>query len=290
MVAVVPREIAQSVETLTGARILAFTFTGGGCINSGGKLTTSGGTYFLKWNDAGKFPGMFQAESIGLSLLRKTNSMTVPYPVHDGHAGSFQFLLLEFIHEGKKKGDYWAKFGSRLAALHKQSALAFGLDHNNYIGSLSQRNDQSASWIEFFVNCRLKAQVELARAHDKIDADLQNKFERLFERLPSLLTLEPPSLLHGDLWGGNLLVDAEGNPCLIDPAVYYGHREADLAMTQLFGGFDPEFLECYHAEFPLTPGYRERFEIYNLYSLLVHLNLFGIGYRSGVVSIIDRFV
>jgi fructosamine-3-kinase len=290
MVAVVPREIAQSVEAETRSRILTFTFTGGGCINSGGKLTTSGETYFLKWNDAGKFPGMFQAEASGLSLLRNSNSMTVPFPLHNGNAGPFQFLLLEFIREGRKTGDYWAKFGSCLADLHRRSAHTFGLDHNNYIGSLSQRNDQSTSWIDFFVNCRLKAQVELARAHNKIDDGLHKKFERFFDRLPSLLTLEPPSLLHGDLWGGNLLVDADGNPCLIDPAVYYGHREVDLAMTQLFGGFDPEFLECYHAEFPLAPGYRERFEIYNLYPLLVHLNLFGEGYRSSVVSIIDRFV
>ena len=290
MIASVPREIGQSVEEFTQSRIIGFSLAGGGCINSGGKLTTSCGDFFLKWNDAGKLPGMFEAEARGLALLRSSSSMTVPLPIHAGNAGRFQFLLLELIHEGKKTSDYWAKFGSNLAALHKQSAATFGLDHNNYIGSLTQRNDSSLSWIEFFINRRLKPQLELAWAGNKIDTGLHKKFETLFGRLPSLLALEPPSLLHGDLWGGNVLTDAEGNPCLIDPAVYYGHREVDLSMTQLFGGFDPEFLECYDAELPLAPDYRERFEIYSLYPLLVHLNLFGEGYRARVVSIVDRFV
>ena len=290
MITAVPREIGQRIEAFAKAKIIDFSFARGGCINAGGKLTTSGGVYFLKWNDAGKFPGMFEAEAKGLALLRKTHSVRVPMPVHNGSAGSFQFLLMDFIEEGARSFEYWENFGSGLATLHRQSARTFGLEHNNYIGSLPQCNDPSTSWVEFFVERRLRAQLERARKQGKVDAALYKKFEALFMKLPSLLATEPPSLIHGDLWGGNLLSDANGKPCLIDPATYYGHREADLAMTQLFGGFDPHFLECYHAEFALAPGYRERFEIYNLYPLLVHLNLFGEGYHAPVVSIVTRFV
>ena len=290
MVSSIPPEVFQKVETLTNSRITGFDFAGGGCINRGGRLTTNHGRFFLKWNDAEKFPGMFAAEARGLSLLRACNCMTVPEVIHEDRANGFQFLLLEYIDQQEKASGYWKHFGAGLALLHRQSSATSGLDHTNYIGALPQSNSPASSWVEFFVERRLKAQLHLALKDNKIDHGVYKKFQDLFQKLPSLLPQEAPSLLHGDLWGGNLMTDRAGQPCLIDPAVYYGHREVDLAMTQLFGGFDSLFFQSYTGEYPLIPGYRERFDIYNLYPLLVHLNLFGRAYHSRVVSILEEFV
>jgi len=290
MIALVPSAIVQDLSAHRGATITGFSFAGGGCINHGGRLATSQGVYFLKWNDLQKFPGMFAAEAKGLSLLRKSNALEIPEVIYTGNAGSFQFLLLEYIEEGKRDRNYWKNMGEGLAVLHRTSANEFGLDHDNYIGSLSQKNRKSTFWVEFFVEQRLKVQLKIARDANRIDHGLSKQFDALFSKLPSLLPEEPPSLLHGDLWGGNIMVTSAGQPCLIDPAVYYGHREADLAMTQLFGGFDSSFLESYQEFYPLHVGYEDRFELYNLYPLLVHVNLFGGGYRRQVVSIVERFV
>lgn len=290
MVGSVPPEVFQKVEKLTNSRITGFAFAGGGCINSGGRLTTDRGRFFLKWNDAVKLPGMFAAEARGLTLLRGCGCLTVPEVIHEDCVNGFQFLLLEYINEQGKASGYWTNFGEGLALLHTQRSATFGLDHDNYIGSLPQNNSPATSWVEFFVERRLKPQLDLALQASRIDQSVYGKFEDLFQKLPALLPQEPPSLLHGDLWGGNLMTDAVGQPCLIDPAVYYGHREADLAMTQLFGGFDRLFFQSYNSEYPLIQGYPERFDIYNLYPLLVHLNLFGRAYHSRVVSILGEFV
>lgn len=289
MSASIPDEIFRDVEELTRSRITGFSFAGGGCINKGGRLVTDKREYFLKWNDADRYPGMFKAEAKGLALLREADCFRVPMVIGLGHAGAFQFLLLEYIDEGRSGVDY-RDFGVRLAALHKQSGDSFGLDHDNYIGSLPQHNDRRASWTEFFIARRLTPQLDIARDGKRIDSDLYGKFESLFKKLPSILPDERPSLLHGDLWSGNLMTDLSGQPCLIDPAVYYGNREVDLAMTLLFGGFRIEFIDSYNSAFPLLPGYPARFDIYNLYPLLVHLNLFGSSYRAKVVSILDQFV
>ncbi len=290
MVASIPPEVFQKVEKFTKARITGFAFAGGGCINKGGRLDTDRDRYFLKWNDAVKFPGMFAAEARGLSLLQGANSVTVPSVIHHEAGEDFQFLLLEYIEEGNKASGYWKNLGSGLARLHRQSADLFGLDHDNYMGALAQSNSPASSWVEFFIERRLKAQLEMAMKGNKVDDSVYRKFEKLFQKLPSLIPHEAPSLLHGDLWSGNVMADAGGQPCLIDPAVYFGHREVDLAMTRLFGGFDVMFFESYSGEYPLIPGYQERFDIYNLYPLLVHLNLFGSTYRAQVVSILDQFV
>jgi protein-ribulosamine 3-kinase len=290
MTASIPQAIVVEIEGRTDSVIKAFSFASGGCINHGGRVTTSQGNYFLKWNDLGKFPGMFAAEAKGLDLLGSGGTIMVPKVINVGTAGPFQFLLLEHIDSGKKTFDFWDRFGTGLARLHKRSSTHFGLDHHNYIGSLPQRNTESTSWTEFFIQERLLSQLRIARDAGKIDHSLVMKFDALFNRLPSLLPEEPPSLLHGDLWGGNLITTSAGGPCLIDPAVYYGNREMDLAMTQLFGGFDPFYLESYKEVYPLHPAYEERLDLYNLYPLLVHVNLFGGGYKDQVVSILNRFV
>jgi protein-ribulosamine 3-kinase len=292
----IPEAIQHSVVALlkqkTGNTLTLqdFSFTGGGCINNGGELTTSNGTYFLKWNDAAKFPGMFEAESKGLQLLDEDKSIYIPEVIGADEAGSFQYLLLEFINASYRAQHYWRDFGVQLATLHQRTSTSFGLDHDNYIGSLPQRNNPHASWIEFFIHNRLEAQLRLAARSALVDTSLRRNFETLYTKLPDLLATEKPALLHGDLWSGNVMVNQHGAPCLIDPAVYFGHREMDLAMTQLFGGFNPEFLQVYHEVFPLTPGVEDRLQLYNLYPLLVHVNLFGGDYLAQVNSILRRFI
>lgn len=285
----IPNDISQYIERLTKERITDFSFSTGGCINEGGRLVTDKRHYFLKWNDANRYPGMFEAEAKGLDLLRKADCIRVPMALVQGGAGTFQFLMLEYIEEGRSGADYWKDFGTGLAALHKHSSDSFGLDHDNYIGSLPQHNNRESSWIQFFIARRLRPQLDIARGANRIDSGIVKKFESLFEKLPSILPAERPSLLHGDLWSGNLLTDHRGQPCLIDPAVYYGNREADLAMTQLFGGLGSGFIDSYRSVFPLLAGYSSRFNIYNLYPLLVHLNLFGSSYRAQLTSILGQY-
>lgn len=290
MVLSIPSAIIERIEGHTDSTCTAFSFASGGCINHGGKLTTSGGVYFLKWNDLETFPAMFGAEAKGLRLLRDAGALVVPEVIYVGYAGAHQFLMLEYVESVHRGRDYWEQFGRGLARLHKKSAASFGLDHNNYIGSLPQRNTSAASWVEFFIEHRLSAQLHMAIIQNRIDNVVVRKFDSLFRMLPEILPEEHPSLLHGDLWGGNIMTTSAGDPCLIDPAVYYGHREVDLAMTQLFGGFDPSFLSYYEEEYPLQPGWEGRLDVYNLYPLLVHVNLFGGGYSGQILSILKRFV
>jgi protein-ribulosamine 3-kinase len=267
-----------------------FAFSSGGCINRGGRLKTTAGNFFLKWNDEKKFPLMFEAESRGLQILRQQDAIRIPKVIGNGISDSFQFLLLEYIDQKPRSKNYWQVLGERLAALHQRSSKQFGLEHNNYIGSLRQYNQQSSSWIHFFIEQRLNVQLKLAIDNGLAPGHWQQGFERLHSRLSSLLPEEKPSLVHGDLWNGNLITDEKGEPCLIDPAVYYGNREADLAMTKLFGGFDRDFYTSYEAAFPLQPGYQQRVDIYNLYPLLVHVNLFGGSYVHSVEGILRAFL
>lgn len=290
MVTSVPPAIVSKIERLTSGTFLGFSAASGGCINNGGRITTSTGEYFLKWNDASDFPGMLATEAKGLVLLQEAAGLALPDVIHTGTAGPFQYLLLEFIRQAPSGSQYWREFGLGLAALHQNTSAYFGLDHNNYIGSLVQTNTHMHSWTEFFVSRRLSPQLRMACDAGRLDGATTKKFDLLFNRLPSLLPEEPPALLHGDLWSGNLMITGDGKPCLIDPAVYYGNREVDLAMTQLFGGFDSSYFESYNEVYPLQPGYRDRLDLYNLYPLLVHVNLFGGAYASQVNSIIRRFV
>jgi protein-ribulosamine 3-kinase len=294
MLSHIPSGVLEGAQLLLerdgSVKVKEFLFSGGGCINHGGKLSTSRGNFFLKWNDIAKFPEMFKAECKGLLLLRQQNAIRIPKVIGVGENDTFQFLLLEFIEERTRSKNYWLQLGERLATLHRQHSIQFGLDHSNYIGSLLQSNNQNNSWIDFFIECRLDAQLKIALHSGAVDSTWIKKFESLYSKLTTLLPEERPSLLHGDLWSGNLLIDEKGEPCLIDPAVYYGNREADLAMTKLFGGFDTTFYHCYDEIFPLQQGYEERADIYNLYPLLVHVNLFGGSYKRSVENIVNKFI
>jgi protein-ribulosamine 3-kinase len=270
-------------------RLEGFRPCSGGCINNGGKLETTAGAFFIKWNDAGKFPKMFDAEARGLTLMKESDAVDVPSVVGTGIIGTYQFLALEHIESAPASPAYWRKLGHQLAALHKISSAFFGLDHDNYIGSLPQSNTKEKGWVDFFVCQRLEKQIQVAKTQDRIDDVTLKKLEKLCERLPSLLPEEDPSLLHGDLWSGNIMVNHNGEPTLIDPAVYFGNREVDLAMTHLFGGFNLSFIESYNESFPLVPGFQERLDLYNLYPLLVHVNLFGGEYLSQVKQVLKSY-
>jgi protein-ribulosamine 3-kinase len=285
------RLVEGSVSSALGApfNISSYRPAGGGCINYAYVLNTNRGKYFIKLNDASRYPGMFEKEFLGLNLLINSGTIKLPGPCCYGEAGSFSYILMEYIDSSPPGPDFWKNFGGSLAALHRHSADYYGLDHDNYMGSLPQCNRKHPEWIPFFVEERLEAQLIVARNSDWIDEASAQKFSALFGKIASLLPAEPSSLLHGDLWSGNYMVSSAGLPCLIDPAVYYGNREVDIAMTKLFGGFSDDFYRSYDEAFPLTAGWRERTDLYNLYPLLIHLNLFGGSYWHDIKRILDYY-
>lgn len=289
-VTAIPHDIIIKLQAELNFIITNFSPASGSCINNGGILKTSKGEFFLKWNDATTYLDMFEAEAKGLRLLKQSNTFTIPEVIVHGVTEKYQFLLLDYIQSKPRVTDFWKSFGKQLALLHLNTNGFFGLDHNNYIGSLPQINDPADNGVNFFIEKRLHFQLGLATDKNLVESKTRSQFEKLFNKLTSLLPDEKPALVHGDLWSGNLMVDENGNPCLIDPAVHYGSREADLAMTTLFGGFDMEYLDEYNHIYPLLNGYQERLSIYKLYPLLVHVNLFGKSYLPEVVSILNHFV
>lgn len=265
----------------------------GGDINDAFELELAGGArVFLKTN-AKAPPGMFPAEARGLDWLRAAEALRIPevLAVSGGRAGEPCFLVLELLTPGAPRRDFDELLGRGLAELHRFGAPRFGLDHDNFIGSLPQSNHARETWAEFFWAQRLEPQLRRAVAAGQATSRMRSGLERLAARLPQLVgPEEQPARLHGDLWGGNLHVDASGAPCLIDPAAYGGHREVDLAMMRLFGGFGETVFRAYHEAWPLAPGYAERITLYQLYPLLVHVNLFGGGYADSVERALARYV
>lgn len=270
-------------------RISTFLPVGGGCINLTLKAETSVGPFFVKLNSGETGWHNFQCEKRGLLLLKQKSAFRVPSVISTFEEGEWAILILEYINSGIKASSFWEEFGSQLANLHRVSSGNFGLDHDNFIGSLSQSNQARLTWPEFFIEERIIPQLKLARQSGNLLQNDADAFNKLFKALPSIFPEEKPSLLHGDLWNGNFMVAEDGVAVLIDPAVYYGHREMDLAFSKLFGGFAREFYEAYNQEWPLEPGFSERESICNLYPLLVHVNLFGGGYVNSIRQIINRF-
>ena len=260
----------------------------GGDINRAYRLTLSNNSkIFLKCNRPENLP-FFIAEASGLDALRRTNNIDVPEPLSVGTDAEHEasFLLLEHLEPAPRVRGYWEVFGHELAALHRAPCppLAkgpFGFPEDNFIGATPQKNTPRASWVTFFRDCRLMPQITMAR--DKLDLSTLVCLERLAEHLDDHLP-EPafPSLLHGDLWSGNTVCGPDGKAWILDPAAYVGHFEADLAMTELFGGFPEGFYRAYHEVNPIDYGYPDRRDLYNLYHLLNHLNLFGRAYLSAV--------
>ncbi len=264
--------------------VTATTPVGGGCISPAARLTLEDGSHiFLKWTttaDEGSVD--FDAEVASLVALAGSHTLRVPIVL----AHEARWLALEWLEPGSPRPGTWQALGDGLARMHRTRGESFGWPSANRIGSLPQSNTSHARWPAFWREERLLPQWHLASAAGHFDADDARAFERLCARLDDLLACgqrEGPSLLHGDLWSGNVHILADGWPALIDPACCYGHREVDLAMADLFGGFDAVFFEAYDRAWPVTDGYAEsRRPIYQLYYLLVHVNLFGAGYRSGV--------
>lgn len=275
--------LRQQLAELLGEAITSVRPVSGGDINQSFRVESTSASYFCKVNNALKFPLILEFEAKSLRILEEKTAFRIPKVIASGLAENEQFLLLEWA-EPHSPNAPWSAFAENLAAMHQITHAVFGLDFDNFIGSLPQENTPSENWVEFFISRRLEAQLRLGG----VPKDYFAKFSALFSRLEELLFPEAPALLHGDLWSGNVLHFGESYT-VIDPAIYYGHREADLAMTALFGGFPSEFYSAYNAKFPLEHGWQDRLRIYQLYPLLVHVNLFGEGYLAGINQTLKAF-
>jgi fructosamine-3-kinase len=245
---------------------------------------------FCKVNSIAQYPGLFEQERRGLLRLAEAKVLRTPHVLACELTPNYQVLVLEWIEQGPKSNVFWAAFGEAMEGLHRICGSdKFGLDQDNFLGALKQSNRLTKSWTEFLITERFEPQLALASQKNLLSPAVRKGFERLYRRLDQIFAPELPSLLHGDLWSGNFLCDQEGKPVLIDPAVYFGHRSMDLGMTTLFGGFDDQFYQTYQEIHPLTANHLEQWEICNLYPLLVHLNLFGPAYLSGIARTVQRF-
>lgn len=261
----------------------------GGDINLSYCLFTPAGKYFLKVNEKNKYPLMFEKEANGLNKLREICTLGIPQVIKYGICEDDQYLLLEWLEKGSPKKDMWENFGHGLAMMHKQPQTYFGLNENNYIGSLYQNNDPHNEWHSFYTECRIRPLVKrLFDAGNLSKADIHNA-DIFCNSLKSIFAGEPPSLLHGDLWAGNYMTVSSGYAAIFDPAVYCGHREMDIGMTKLFGGFDKLFYEAYQDIYRLEKEWEKRLPITQLYPLLVHAVLFGRHYISEVKHIFSAF-
>lgn len=261
---------------------------GGGCISRTMVIEGRGLSYFVKLNSSNRAE-MFAAEAVGLQALNAACPLRVPAPVCNGVCSDTAYLVLEFIDLAVAASPAThSALGRGLAALHRTHSDGFGWQRDNTIGSTPQINSWCADWVEFYREMRLAPQLRLAYDNG-IGRETISAGEELMEGLAGFFAgyAPEPSLLHGDLWGGNVAADNTGEPVLFDPAPYFGDREVDIAMTELFGGFDRGFYESYNAAWPLHSGYRTRKELYNLYHILNHFNLFGAGYASQVLNMID---
>lgn len=285
-------KIKLIIEEKLGSKIKSFTSLSGGCISDAYKITTNDNSnFFLKYNSSIS-NDMFIKEANGLKELVKANTIRIPEVL------SFEkdYILLEFIPMGNKNKNFFEEFGRNFAAMHKYTSGNYGFYENNFIGSNPQINipeqNEKSNWAEFYFNKRILFQLQLAEKLGNSTEELRKRISKLENKISEIIndSEENPSLLHGDLWSGNYMIDESGSAVLIDPAVYYGHREADLGMTKLFGGFSSEFYSAYHEEFPLKDGYEYRENIYKLYHVLNHLNLFGGAYYHQAITLIKFYI
>ena len=285
-------KIKSQIEEHLASDIIEVKSLSGGCISNAYKIKTKEGkAFFLKYHPTLN-NDMFIKEAHGLLELKKAGAIKIP-EVLDYNK---DFILLEHIESGSRVKNFSEDFGRKFALMHKFIGDEYGFYEDNFIGSNPQKNipdeDERKNWTKFYFNKRILYQLHLAEDSGNSTSELRKAIALLENKVENIVSDngEYPSLLHGDLWGGNYMIDKEGYACLIDPAVYYGNREADLAMTKLFGGFDSKFYHSYNETFPLPDGYEYRENIYKLYHVLNHLNLFGGGYYSQAMSLINYYI
>ena len=284
------KNLLAHIEYLLCIRILNARAVAGGDISKAYRLETETESFFCKLHEGADALNMFQTERAGLETVALTKTIATPKVLLCDALEKGAFLLMEYIEPKNPSAHDMELFGHQLATMHLVSdANKFGWQRNNFIGSLPQSNKRNSDWSEFYVRERLVPQLRMAYDLTRLPPSEIPSEERLLKTCGSLFPTVGPALLHGDLWNGNYLIAQDGSPYLIDPAVYYGHHEVDLAMTRLFGGFGTVFYEAYSSLLPPSPLERERTDIYQLYYLLVHLNLFGPSYYRSVSSILKRY-
>ncbi|MEM7595509.1 MAG: fructosamine kinase family protein [Cyanobacteria bacterium P01_A01_bin.83] len=283
-------EISQAISKATGQQLAIATTNSvsGGCINQGYKVSSKDTTYFVKLNRASEVE-MFAAEALGLQQMQATQTITVPEPICWGTADNSSYIVLQWLNLASGNSQSWRSMGQQLAAMHRQgTSQDFGWSRNNTIGSTPQINTWMDNWADFFAQQRIGYQLKLAKRRGGNFPDTKKIVEavrnKLADRQPQ------PSLVHGDLWSGNAAISSDGAPIIFDPATYYGDRETDIAMTELFGGFGAAFYQGYNEAWQLDSGYQQRKQIYNLYHVLNHFNLFGGGYAGQAQRTISNII
>lgn len=286
-----PEPVRKQVETRLDVSIAEAKPVAGGDIHRAFLVrATDGRIWFLKTGNMPESAAMFKTEAQGLALLGASQVIRTPKIFGHGHADEgYAYLLMEYVSPGYKNRLFWESFGRSLANLHGNTSAQFGFAHHNFIGSLPQSNTRHSSWQEFYAEERLWPQMLAACEKGYFSKTEEKQLDHLCQQLGWLCPEEPPALTHGDLWSGNFLCDAVGKPVLIDPAAAFTHREMDLAMSRLFGGFDDTFYKAYQEAWPLEAGFEKRIEVYQLYYLLVHVNLFGGGYVEQVAGILGKW-
>ncbi len=246
-------------------------------------------SFVIKCTNAKVFPNMLRSESEGLNLLRESATVGIAKSMLQGLFNETEYLVLEYVEEQSPASPFWSQFGEQLAELHRVSSPNFGLDHDNYIGPLHQTNTLGDTWSEFYTTARLIPQTKRAYDAGLMPRQSLKAMDNLCSQLANIYPKEPPALLHGDLWSGNFLCNSTGEAVLIDPAVYFGHREMDIGMSLLFGGFETEFYGSYENQFPMESGWKNRLQFSQLYPVLVHLNIFGKSYLERVLAVLKQF-
>lgn len=286
------KNIELSINRLIGANFNLENIlpVAGGDINHCYQVQGRNQSFFLKTNNAQSLPHLFTLEREGLKMLKKVGGAVVPELLVAGQHKDDAFLLMTWITRGEDSQAAQEKLGRMLALLHKNTHDFYGLDYDNYLGSIPQSNVRHRKWADFFIKERLQNQLNRLVANGIASSSLLDKFDKLFAKIPHLFPQEHPSLLHGDLWNGNYMIDNKGTPYLLDPAVYYGHREIDIALTKLFGGFGQAFYDAYQEIFPLEKDWQKRTDLCNLYVLLFHANVFGGSYIQQVEQIVEKYI
>lgn len=283
------KALVDHLSKLIGETISESKPISGGDISNAFLLKTSENHYFLKVNSNNNAHTMFLAEMTGLKAIAKTETIKTPKVFTCGTYNNSSFLLMEYIESISPSDNDFELLGNQLALLHKVTQNDFGFDENNFIGSLPQSNQKHMSWADFYLQERIIPQIHLALSNNLLSSKEVPSRQNMDRVCKELFYDINPSLLHGDLWNGNFLIASDGTPYLIDPAVYYGHYEVDIAMSKLFGGFGMSFYETYQEHFQFDSSTDSRIDIYQLYYLLVHLNLFGRSYVGSVNKVLSKY-